>query len=373
MFGFPHPNGFAIEPQFMGNLLLAPAIIAAWLYLKRYNKKKLERECSRGVVLTTGPADSAPNCSLGSSSVPVVKATTGSRFLGSNFFLLCFFVIAATLFLTFSRGAIYAFAVATVFMSAFVVVRNRKERRTVVKRVGVMWLTVVGAFLFTLNLQGVMAQVSPTNDTYFDGVAKVVNHLTLGIVEIRGGEKGASDNSPSEKIQALEPGITGEDDEFDENGVVEKPVENFVENEAVFDGYVEESTEVRKRLTRDALTVWRGDFVTVMFGVGIGGAGQALYVNGLTDSPKEIVQNQYASLLLEVGAAGVSLFVLAVVLAVRAIWEKCPVEAGAILTLLVAYGVTLLFFSGVANALQIYLLPGILMVILRNDRVKAAE
>ena len=39
-FGFPHPNGFAIEPQFMGNLLLAPAIVAGWLYLKKQDSKK---------------------------------------------------------------------------------------------------------------------------------------------------------------------------------------------------------------------------------------------------------------------------------------------------------------------------------------------
>ena len=31
MFGFPRPNGLAIEPQFMGNLLLAPAVISGWL------------------------------------------------------------------------------------------------------------------------------------------------------------------------------------------------------------------------------------------------------------------------------------------------------------------------------------------------------
>ena len=34
MFGFPHPDGFAIEPQFMGNLLLAPTIVAGWLMLR---------------------------------------------------------------------------------------------------------------------------------------------------------------------------------------------------------------------------------------------------------------------------------------------------------------------------------------------------
>ena len=30
-FGFPHPNGFAIEPQFMGNLLIAPVLLCFYL------------------------------------------------------------------------------------------------------------------------------------------------------------------------------------------------------------------------------------------------------------------------------------------------------------------------------------------------------
>ena len=41
MFGFPHPNGFAIEPQFMGNLLLAPIIVSVYFYSKNKDKKYL--------------------------------------------------------------------------------------------------------------------------------------------------------------------------------------------------------------------------------------------------------------------------------------------------------------------------------------------
>ena len=39
-FGFPHPNGLAIEPQFMGNLLIAPALITLGLF---YNEIKLKK------------------------------------------------------------------------------------------------------------------------------------------------------------------------------------------------------------------------------------------------------------------------------------------------------------------------------------------
>ena len=283
--GFPHPNGFAIEPQFMGNLLLAPAIISGWFIIKQKNKN----------------------------------------------LLFCFFIFTATLFLTFSRGAIYAFVVAMIFMTIWMRVRQKSWKA--LRVVGV----VVLAFLFTLNLQGIFAQVSPTNDTYFSGVAKALNHLSLGIIDIQ---------------QKDEPTVNNEDAMVDEN-------------ESDFDGYVEESTEVRKMLTRSALKLWSQDYRTVMFGVGIGGAGQAMYEAGFTSSPKEIVQNEYASLLLETGLVGVALAVmLGVMIIDMVIKTKVAVV---VLSLMVAYGVSLTFFAGLPNALQIYLWPVVLWKVLNKD------
>ena len=278
MFGFPHPNGFAIEPQFMGNLLLAPTLISGWLMLR--NKK----------------------------------------------YLFVFFVLATTLFLTFSRGAIYALLVAVFVMVVWQVIETKKWKALSI------WLAIVVSFLFTLNVQGMMAQMSKTDDTYFTGISKVINHLSLGIIDFGingGGNVGAIDGT-----------------------------------KAAFDGYVAESTDTRLRLSGAAFEVWSGDLKTVMFGVGLGGAGQALYVNGLSPAPKEIVQNQYASLLLETGVVGVALFVLTLVLAVQTIWRS-PWRV-MLISLLVAYGITLLFFSGLPNALQIYLLPVFLWTFLER-------
>ena len=202
-----------------------------------------------------------------------------------------------------------------------------------------------------------MAQVGPTNDTYQSVIAKVLNHLSLGVINIRGGTE--FERAP----------VSGD-------LVVEKPVENFDvdrgedaarvtqegelgdSEQAVFDGYVAESTELRVKLTEAAFTVWKKDLTTMMFGVGLGGAGQAMYVNGLSSSPKEIVQNEYVSLLLETGLVGLAMFVLTLVLIVRGVWKSGARMA--ILSLLVAYGVTLMFFAGLPNALQIYLLPMVL-------------
>ena len=205
---------------------------------------------------------------------------------------------------------------------------------------------VVIGFLVTLNLQGIMAEVSPTSDTYYTGVSKVINHLSLGVIDVRG----------------------------DEDDVVENSVENFEEgstDDAIFDGYVEESTSIRMELTRNAIAVWAWDFRTMLLGVGIGGAGQAMYDAGLTDSPKEIVQNEYASLLVETGTLGVGCFVWLVVLVVREFMKNKA--GGMLLSLLVAYGVSLLFFSGLANALQIYLMPAVLWLVYECEDIKKSK
>lgn len=300
-FGFPHPNGLAIEPQFMGNLLLAPIVASAWLAFHSEKQK----------------------CCVG-----------------------LFLVFVVTLFLTFSRGAIYAFIVAMIFLSAFMLAR---KKAVILRKLGMMWAMVIVAFVLALNMQGVMAQFSPTNDTYASGVAKVLNHLSLGIIDIR---QGSSENETSESA-------IGDDDDNGDDGEGD--------NEAIFDGYVEESTNVRVEMTENALRVWSRDFGTVMFGVGIGGAGQAMHDAGLTGSPKEIVQNEYVNLLLEVGLLGVVFFGLTLAMIVGICTKN---ENGMlILTLMVAYGVALCFFSGLPNALQIYLLPGLFYMLLRKKLV----
>ena len=315
MFGFSHPNGFAIEPQFMGNLLLAPAIVSGWLLNKE-------------ILITACPSDTlraAQAKSSRSAAHIVIKISL-------------FFIFVATLFLTFSRGAIYAFIVAMIFMTVMQIVRTKKWK------VLILWPVILLAFLFTLNLQGIMAEISPTKDNYIDGVAKSLNQLSLGIIDVRGGDK-VNDGKNADETDAL---------------LSEKS--DVAEEESVFDGYVEESTDTRVRLTNSAIEIWQKDFTTMLFGTGLGSAGQALYVNGLSLAPKEIVQNQYASLLLEIGLVGIVLVIFTMILVLRVVIKSSAMPV--VLTLIVGYGVTLFFFSGLPNALHIYLLPALFYVIL---------
>lgn len=305
-FGFPHPNGFAIEPQFMGNLLLAPLVCMGWLML----------------VFRTGPASCCPPPKfLLSQNFFGGPLRSCHPFVSSAKMTILFFIVTTTLFLTFSRGAIYAFIVAMIFM-AIVFIKN-------CKKILLLFAMITGSFLLALNCQGILAQVSPTDDTYFTGITKVLNHLSLGTVD----------------VSAVS---------------------------SAFDGYVEESTTTRMMLTEAGLKTWTMNPQTIVFGVGLGGAGNAMYHAGFTDSPKEIVQNEYVTVLLETGLIGAILCLALVVMAIKAVL-KLPHGMSVILTLFVAYGVSLLFFSGLTNAMQIYLLPAILVVALPEKLEKIVQ
>ena len=298
VFGFPHPNGFAAEPQFMGNLLLAPSIVSLYLLLK-------------------------------------------GKFFSRKSLLIIFFVFVAALFLTLSRGAIYAFVVAMIF---FTIVWGIKKTWKVMW----IWLVVGLAFLFTLNLQGIFAEASKTDDTYAAGVSKVVNQLTLGVVDL-GGSQVKKDN-----VEKVERGAAMEIDISNEQDIKEEKIEN---EKAVFDGYVEVSTNNRVDAWSGALKTWTKDYATVLFGVGVGSGLISMYENGAIASSREIINNQYVSLLLESGILGIALLVLSLALVYKAVYKNQ--NRVLIFALIAAYMVSLCFFSGLPNALHIYLLPAI--------------
>lgn len=318
MFGFPHPNGFAIEPQFMGNLLLAGAVLVS---------------NQNGVFWGRG------------SSRPSSRGSDPS-FLGSNLRmphktpfwlrLILLFIFTAGVFLTFSRGAIYAMMVALIFMTVCEIVRTKRVRALVI------WPVVIVAFGVMLCFQGLCAAVGPTNDTFTTGISKSLNHLSLGIIDIK----------MTEQMEKTENSQTETKNEASENPTLE--------NSAVFDGYVEESTTTRVFLTEAAIKVWQENPRNVLLGVGIGGAGQALYESGFTKTPKEIVQNEYASLLLEIGIIGISVVIFTTLLVIKLVLKN-PLKI-TIFTLILAYWVSLCFFSGLTNALHIYLIPAILLI-----------
>ncbi len=322
-FGFPHPSGFAIEPQFMGNLLLAPALFA--LYLLIFRRSSYTKPQFRVLLALAG-------------------------------------LISTTLFITFSRGAIYAYALA-LFVMLCLALRSRLSFRSL----RILILLPVLTFLLSLLAQGTFSALSPTSDTFLSGITKSLHQLSLGLVDLRPlAEVPAASSSSSSSA----PDSTSAPSSAPES--------------SAFSGYVAESTNVRLDLNRSALSTWSASPRTVFFGVGLGGAGVAMHAHDPTavPSPKEIVQNQYFSLLLEGGLLGilVILFVAFYLLApylsrLRSRAQPSSASAPAsrstspfilLLPLCVAYLASLGFFSGLPNALQIYLMPPLLYIVLKS-------
>lgn len=342
-FGFPRVSGLAIEPQFMGNLLLAPTLLALY-----------------GAVHARSPHR--------------IWLMVVSVFL------------VVVLGLTLSRGAIYAFAVgvAILLIGGFawrfdrkwlVASRlrqkwsqkhcktqkslhnkpNTRPNRGVenVENFSQLWLLAVlpaVGMIITLVVQGGLAAISPTTDTFWSGVTKSVHQLSLGVIDWR-----ADDNQDNSDSIATD---------------------STVDNEAVdstFSGYVPESTNVRLQLSDLALDVWDDSASHFLSGVGLGGAGTALSEKDSQLSSKEIVQNQYLSVLLELGLVGFLLLLLFLVYLLKIVSrQKYSVY---FLSLTVAYLLSLLFFAGLPNALHIYLFPALLLGTLpfwqKQDKIKA--
>lgn len=387
-FGFPHPNGLTLEPQFMGNLLLAPAFYTLNLYLKARDLSRVETSFS--------PLN--------------IKHSPAS-------YLALFAFFSATLFLTFSRGAIYAFVVAFVARIIVETVRRAQASKQALRQSQISRqaserfqaskqitnkvkrfqfgpslltiLTLILSFVFTLSMQGVFAEFGPTSDTFISATTKSIHHLSLGKLDFRPEElKNSSQSDPipvnSSSDTSNPASASSSSDIFDldnaSTSVPSEPLEPSASTSdlqtsktAIFSGYVAESTDIRTDLTEKALDIWGGSPENAVFGTGFGSAGQELYANfPETGTSKEIVQNEYTSLLLELGSVGylclfisLSPFLKATFLSAKNSFSEnrktmSSAQAGALTSLEFAYLLTLCFFSGLPNALHIYLFPPLL-------------
>lgn len=278
-FGFIRPNLLAIEPQFLGSLLLAPLLYITYLTLR-------------------GKHDYAKQ--------PLLLV-----------------LMLTTLWLTLSRGAIYAYLASLVVMILLV-----RKWRHMLAVVGLIALSLV----ICLICQGTLASANPRIDSSFtQAVSTSLNHLSMRIIRLPYQRK--SPTSP--------PLISQEHDK-----------------QPAYHGYVVESTNVRLSLTKTALTAWRSNRLgQQLFGTGLGSAGIVLARQTGSRYQKEIVQNEFVEVLLERGLIGLVLLSGLVVLYGRLCSQRRDYLA---LVILVAYLTQWCFFSGLPNALHIYLVLALL-------------
>ena len=279
--GFPHPNGFAIEPQFMGGLLLAPILVGFYILEHNNNKKQGKGKNDKIVVASL-------------------------------------ILNLSTLFLTLSRGAILA-------LVAALIVLTFKERRRILRPLA---LTAI-SFIIAISAHGIFATLAPNPDNFLSGTTKSLSQLTFGLIE------------------PIKPEIP--------------PAGEMAPPDSIFDGYIEESTNDRLDLTKKSLDLSNDNPQNIFLGIGLGDTGTELYRKfPELGSPKEITQNQYVALLLELGLIGVFLVAATISVTSKFLKFKDQTKKHYLLALIAAYAVSLLFFSGLPNALYVYLLPVVL-------------
>ena len=94
-----------------------------------------------------------------------------------------------------------------------------------------------------------------------------------------------------------------------------------------------------------------------------------MYEAGEMEYAGEVGQNFYASTLLETGLIGVGLFMLAIVMMIKMIIKMNG--RGIVLTLMFAYAITMMFFAGYINAIHIFLMPVLLIILYTNQLMLA--
>lgn len=334
VFGFPHPNGFAIEPQFMANLLLAPIFLSLFYFLERPKKHSNK---------------------LNSDPYPASR-------LGHFFRLSLPLFLVATLYLTLSRGAIFSFWVSIFVLFIYQIIKLIKQkscRREILFCQPLIFSVVVFLPLFfTLSAQGLFTELGPTSHTFFDGVSTSVSQLSLGRIDLTKVFHKTNENNKSHESHESNK-LQLSDLNTDAAASVQKAPQ--------FTSYIEESTNIRLNLNRLALSSWRTSLRRMLAGVGLGAAGLTLYQEfPELGSPKEIIQNEYLAILYEQGICGVIMIICAAILFVLTYklhnknHEKTSIY-GRVLAL--SFALTLCFFSGLPNALHIYLLTPLLFLL----------
>lgn len=337
VFGFPHPNGFAIESQFMANLLLAPIFLSLFYLLE-------------------GPKNHSNK--LNSDPYPASKLGHFLR-LGLPLFLI------ATLYLTLSRGAIFSFWVSVFVLFIYQIVKLIKQKsckREILFRQPLIFSAVVFLPLFfTLSAQGLFTELGPTSHTFFDGVSTSVSQLSLGRIDLTKVFHKTNENNKSHESHE-----THESNKLHLSDL-NTDAATSAQKAPQFTSYIEESTNIRLNLNRLALSSWRTSLRRMLAGVGLGAAGQTLYQEfPELGSPKEIIQNEYLAILYEQGICGVIMIICAAILFVLTYklhnknHEKTSIY-GRVLAL--SFALTLCFFSGLPNALHIYLLTPLLFLL----------
>lgn len=242
--------------------------------------------------------------------------------------LLCIMITA--MYLTLSRGAIFSLVIAIACL--MFLYRNSLIKKS---RLVFLSLVVLAGFGVGMAWHGIFTELNPrVSDGFYDSVSKSVNQLTLGKINL-------PKLTASSVSQAASPSTASVETNHPK---------------AHFSGYVETSTNERTSMLNLALQTWSKDWTAMLFGTGIGSSGRAIqqYTHKLA-TEAEITQNQYIEILLENGLIGAVLCLMAVVVYLHDTRRYKLAWA-----ILIAFALQWNFFSGLPNALHIYLVLAVI-------------
>lgn len=164
-FGFVRPNVFAIEPQFLGSLLLAPILLIFHEIITQ--KHSYWRDLVFGCLLLT-------------------------------------------LLLTLSRGAIFAFLIGVIVVVIFSWRRGILSARDYCKKVAIGVLICAVSLAVCLVMQGVTAAVNPNTKSGFTAAVNAsLNQLSLGLIKIQDIKVHKISSVARSTVSAKEPAFSG--------------------------------------------------------------------------------------------------------------------------------------------------------------------
>ena len=298
-FGFVRPSVFAIEPQFFGSMLLAPIVL---LTHKIFSKK------------------------------------------ASKFEKITLWILLFSLYLTLSRGAIFAAFFAILIL---IFVNQSFSKRKILSNTIISMSFVFSSFLSGMIFHAIFTELNPRiSDGFYDSISKSVNQMSLGKIKLPKIEKAV--NSKNKEFEIENYNLQGL--------AVEKP------KKAMFDGYVEKSTNERTKMSDLAIETWLSNPFVMTFGVGSGSAGTAIFkTTHQISNSSEIVQNEFLSILLELGFFGFIVWTLIIFGLIRKTKNDKYIWA-----IIFAFLIQWFFFSGLPNALHIYLILATIFAIIKK-------
>ncbi len=240
-----------------------------------------------------------------------------------------------TIGLTFSRGAYFAMVIALFITLAVLIYKKLLD----IKRLSAIIIVGIVAVLASLALLTAAATLryADTPNITHETIDSIFEHLTLGVIDLP--EKTVTN---VQTTQSAPQNTATNTDDF------------------VSPGLIESSGNERLGAADLALSAWRYNPLTIIFGVGIGNLGPFVVENIDATAPENLtVYIYYVLLLSELGLVGLVMFAIIIGGTFIRLLRLATLATICLAGGLIAFTVQFLFFGSYINVVYIWLWLGI--------------